>query len=177
MRVVIDTNILLLLHFSDVRAPINPKTGAPLDHAQERVESLIQQLSKERAKVLVPSPVLSEFLVHGGDRTDEYVRLFQQPPFQIAQFAARAAIECANAIRRFGMKGSARGAGWRHKVKFDRQIVSIAVAEGADRIYSDDSDILQYGKQVGLSVVTSFDLEIAPELRQCKLDLKPAESD
>ena len=41
-------------------------------------------------------------------------------------------------------------------------------------IYSDDTDIFSYGKQVGIKVIRSYELEVAPEDRQHELDLEAA---
>lgn len=171
MAVLFDTSILLLAIFPDAKPPIDPATEQPVEHAKQRVEYLIRKLSKERSKVVIPTPVLTEMLIHAGKATNEYVQSMQQTPFRIAPFDTRAAIECSDALHRFGMKG--KGAGNpRAKVKFDRQIVAIAQVERVETIYSDDGDIYTYGGQVGIKVVRSYELEMDPEDRQHKLPLE-----
>jgi len=139
-----------------------------LEHAEQRVKYLIKKLSKAKAKVIIPAPVLSEILVHAGDATDDYVQILQQSPFRIAPFDTRAAIECADAIAKFGLKGKDKDH-TRAKVKFDRQIVAIAKVEQVETIYSDDAHIDTIAKQVDLKVVRSFELELDPDDRQYKL--------
>lgn len=166
--VLFDTSVLLLAIHPTALPPVDPATGAPLTHAKQRVDYLIAKLSKARAKVIVPTPTLSEVLVHAGAAANDYVAALQQNPFQIASFGTRAAIECADSVRTYGLKtkGSTRA-----KVKFDRQIVAIAKAEGVDTIYSDDVDIYKYGKQAGITVIRSYELERDPATAQHTLNL------
>ena len=56
--VVFDASMLLLILEENVRSSI-PK-------AKERVEYLIDTLSKAGEKIIIPTPALSECLVHAG---------------------------------------------------------------------------------------------------------------
>lgn len=176
MTVLFDTSILLLAIFPDVKPPIDPATGNQLEHAKQRIECLIRGLSRARTKIVIPTPVLTEILSGAGTAAGDYVRVLQQSPFRIVAFDTRASIECADAIRRFGLKGKG-AANPRAKVKFDRQIVAVAQVERVEMIYSDDEDIFKYGVQAGIRVIRSYELELPPEERQHKLDLEPIEDD
>ena len=177
MTVLFDTSTLLLALQPDAKAPLDPATEEPLEHAKQRVEYLIKKLSKARARVIIPAPVLSEVLVHAGDAANDYILILQQSPFRVAPFDTRAAIECADSIAKFGLKSKGRE-NTRAKVKFDRQIVAIAKVEQVDTIFSDDQHIYAIAKHSGLKVVRSFELELDPDDRQGKLALEDvAESD
>jgi len=176
MTVLFDSNVLLLAMHPEAPPPIDPTTQQPLEHAKQRVDYLIRKLSKVHKKVVIPSPVLAEILVHAGKSTNEYVQNFQQSPFRIVPFDTRAAIECAEAIHRHGIKGKGKE-NPRAKIKFDRQIIAIAQVERVEAIYSDDGDIFKYGAQAGIKVIRSYELELDPEDRQHTLNLQPAESD
>ncbi|MFA6311451.1 MAG: PIN domain-containing protein [Sterolibacterium sp.] len=176
MTVLFDTSILLLAMHPDAAPPIDPATKQAVEHAKQRVDYLIRKLSNARKKVVIPAPVLSEILVHAGKSTNEYVQNFQQSPFRIVPFDTRAAIECADAIHRHGIKGKGKE-NPRAKIKFDRQIIAIAQVERVGAIYSDDGDIFKYGAQAGIKVIRSYELEVDPEDRQHQLNLEPAESD
>lgn len=169
--VVFDTSVLLLAIHPDASPPSDPETQQPLEHAKQRIDYLIRKLHKARTKVVIPSPALSELLVHAGTAVNDYVQKLQQTPFSVVPFDTRAAIECAQTIRKYGIKGKGQN-NPRAKIKFDRQIVAIAQVAGADTIYSDDADIYSYGKQAGIKVVRSHELELDPEDRQHKLDLE-----
>lgn len=173
MAVVFDSSTLLLVLQPTATPPIDPSTGKPVEHAVERVEHLIRQLSKTKAKVLIPTPVLSEVLVHAGAASTQYLTLLNQPPFRVIPFDTRAAINCAEAIRNFKLKGQPGSA--RNKLKFDRQIVSMAQVENVDALYSDDADVFRFGQQVGVKVVRTYELPRDPDAAQGKLDLDDPE--
>lgn len=176
MTVLFDTSTLLLALQPDAKPPRDPDTEQPLEHAKQRVEYLIKKLSKAKTRVIIPAPVLSEVLVHAGDAANDYILILQQSPFRVAPFDTRAAIECADAIAKFGLKAKGKE-NTRAKVKFDRQIVAIAKVEQVETIYSDDQHIYTIAKHAGLRVVRSFELELDPDDRQGKLALENAEDD
>lgn len=165
MTVLFDTSTLLLALQPDASPPLDPDTNLPLEHAKQRVDFLIKTLSKNKTKVVIPAPVLAEVLVHAGDAANDYVQILQTSPFRVAPFDTRAAIECADAISRFGLKAKGKE-NTRAKVKFDRQIVAIAKVEQVETIYSDDGHIETIAKQFGLKVIRTFELERDPADRQ-----------
>jgi predicted nucleic acid-binding protein len=169
--VVFDTSILVLAVNPEAKPPKNPNTDSPLEHARQRVDYLIRTLSKKKASVVIPSPVLCELLIHAGVAINDYVEKLRRAPFFIAPFDTRAAIECAQALRKHGMSGKGQD-NPRAKIKFDRQIVAIAKLANAETIYSDDSDIFKYGIQANIRVVRSFDLDLDPDDRQYDLDFE-----
>ena len=65
--VVFDASILLLILEENIRSSI-PK-------AKERVEYLIDTLSKAGEKIIIPTPALSECLVHAGPAGPEWVNI------------------------------------------------------------------------------------------------------
>ena len=170
MAVLFDTSILALLLQPDARPPIDPTTKYPVEHARQRVDYLVREISRARDKVIIPTPVLTEILYYAGNAMDEVLTKLQQSPFMLAPFGARAAVECADAMRRLGHKGKGKN-NPQAKVKFDRQIVAIAVVESASVIYSDDDDIFGYGNLAGIKVVRSYDLDLDPADRQGNLPL------
>lgn len=171
--VVFDTSVLLLVIHPGAAPPADPETKKPLTFPKQRVDYLIRKLQKTRSKVIIPAPALSELLVHAGSAVNDYVTKLNHTPFIVVPFDTRAAIECAEAIRKLGLKGKGQGNS-RAKVKFDRQIVAIAQVARAETIYSDDSDIYKYAQKAGIKVVRSYELEMDPDDRQCKLDLDTA---
>lgn len=135
--VVFDTSVLLLVLEPTASAPIDPATSLPLTHAAERIDYLIKGLSRARNTVLIPTPVLAEVLSKAGLAGPQYVQLLQRAPFKIAPFDTRAAIECAAGLaHHFNLKKSAKlpdmgVPGARAKLKFDQQVVAIALANSA----------------------------------------------
>ena len=167
--VVFDTAVLLLV--------MDPRAKSDVDQATGRVEHLIETLATDMEKIVIPTPVLSEILVHAGAAMQGYLdTLNGSAAFRIVPFDQKAAIECALAIKdsldRGGIRAdSADPRVTRNKVKFDRQIVAIARAEGAHTIYTDDADVVGYARQAGLKACRPAELELPPEDPQQSLDL------
>lgn len=175
--VVFDSAFLLLVLDKRAKAPSDPTTGEPVAKATERVEYLIKTLSADKEKIIIPTPVLSEVLVHAGSATEKYLEVLNnQATFRIAPFDQKAAIEAAVAMRDALHRGghridAANPDATKTKIKFDRQIVAIAKAEGAHTIYSDDEDVFNYGQRAGLKVIRTSELDLPPEDPQMKMDL------
>ena len=170
--VVLDASVLLLLLRPEAGVPIDPATGEPVPMARERIDYLIQCLEKARAKIIIPTPALSEVLVRAGTAGPRILEHVQKSAIlRIAPFDTLAAIEVAAMTRRALDKGDKRGSGtgpWA-KIKYDRQIVAIAKVEGASTIYSDDDNIKLYGRELGVQVVGISDLDLPPSAAQAEL--------
>lgn len=172
--VVLDATTLLYLLDPNAKAPTDPETGQAVTDVKERVEHLVSTLEKERQRVVVPTPVLSELLVRAGTAGPEYLEtLNRSARFLIADFDQRAAVEVAAATREAIDSGDKRGgsAGPWAKIKFDRQIIAIAKVAGATTIYSDDADIARFAKGAGIAVVRIQDLPLPPQDAQMTLSL------
>jgi predicted nucleic acid-binding protein len=152
--VVFDASILLLVLDENARA------SGP--HARARVEYLIETLSKTGEKIIIPTPALSECLVHAGRAGAAYLDIIsQQNCFRVASFDQRAAVEAA--VRTHDALRQGHSSGSRTKVKFDRQIVAIAVVEGATAVYSDDADVIAYAREAGMEGYRLADLQLPPQ--------------
>ncbi|MCX5935268.1 MAG: hypothetical protein NTU99_10920, partial [Pseudanabaena sp. LacPavin_0818_WC45_MAG_42_6] len=153
----------------------DPQTKQAIPFFRERVDFLIKSLSESRTKILIPTPALSEVLVHAGPAMAIYMdKINKASAFRIAPFDARAAINVALMTRIAINEGGKRGglaAPWA-KIKYDRQIVAIAQTEGASIIYSDDGDIYSIAGNVGIKVVKLAECPIPPELAQPSLPLE-----
>jgi predicted nucleic acid-binding protein len=175
--VVFDSSVLLLVLDPNAKPPRDPATGQPLDKAAERIEYLIENLTADKEKIVIPTPVLSEVLVHAGEAMHPYLdTMNEQSAFRIAPFDQKAAIEAAlatnDAIRRGGQRvDAANPDATKTKIKFDRQIVAIAKAEGAHAVYSDDADVHGYARNSGLDAYRTADLDLPPEDPQRYLDV------
>jgi hypothetical protein len=132
---VFDATSMLLLTDDLALAPpqaLSTHNTVPLEDPRDRLKFLLETLDDERTDVVVPTPVLTELL--SSARTDVGATLSVLnglARIRIEGFGQRAAIECAEMLRRTG-----RGAGPKSKVKFDHQIVAIAKVIGADTVYS-----------------------------------------
>ncbi len=148
-------------HF--VMLALRPAIPASVDHAKERVLSLLYDLQMANEKILVPTPALTEFLVHAEEAGPRYLDELQKSSrFKIAAYGVRAAVEVAAAIESAVTKKDKRN-GTRDtwaKVNFDRQIAGIAKVEGCHTIYTDDKGITHFAESLGLKVVALADLKL-----------------
>ena len=97
-----------LIHVFEANAPAvtDPSTGEPIPDAMKRVELLIQTLSEAKEKVVIPTPALSEILVHAEQAVSGYLDiLHKSSSFRIVPFDERAAIELAAITRDAFNKG------------------------------------------------------------------------
>jgi PIN domain len=179
MVVIDSTNLLLLLRPG---TPV-PKgaDGAPITRAQDRIQYLVHRLSKDKSKIIIPTPALSEALVAAGPEASQKIveDLQNYAVFAIEPFDTRAALEAAAMLRTAMANGNKRGnskAPWQ-KVKVDRQIVAIAKVHGATEIYSDDGDVATLGSLAKINVIRLSDLPLPPEKAQLSLELEQAAPD
>lgn len=165
MIVALDASVLIFFLEKDAKAPIDAKTGRPLDHCYERVNHLITELAAKSAKIVIPTPALAEVMVIAGEAAPEWLNAIgKSRHFVIVDFDVRAAIEHAAQISA-APRPFAQG---KQKAKFDYQIIAIARVAGAEAIYSFDRDI-EKNAGSGLKVYGGFDLPLPPEEAQKRL--------
>lgn len=165
MNVVLDTTILTLFLKPNIVPPNNPQTGKPVDRAAERIEYLLEELQKAGARVLIPTPVLAEFLVIADESGPDYLNVIaEQNFFEIAVFDALSAVEAGAAQRKALLAGNQKLdlAGSRQCVKADRQIVAVAKTRKVDAVYTADSDIQKIGKDAGVRVIMLWEIALPP---------------
>lgn len=175
--IAVDNNFLTLMLHPSARPPLDPSTGMPVSRLDERIELLIEELDEARETIIIPTPVLAEFLMLAGKDGPKYLtEINKRSLFRVEPFDERAAIELAavelsirrkTADKRDGAQGT-----WA-KIKFDRQIVTIAKVNGAGKIYSDDEGVEKFARRCGISVVKTWELPL-PQGTQDSFDFQGA---
>jgi hypothetical protein len=170
--VVFDASILLFVLDENVKSSV--------PRAKERVEYLIDSLSKTGERIVIPTPALSECLVHAGPAGPEYLNIIgRQSCFRIASFDERAAVEAAIRTYHARQRGQSKGGSpdaAKANIKFDRMIVAIATVESATAVYSDDGDAISYTREAQMEAYRLSDLPEPPEDPQKALPFeKPAD--
>jgi predicted nucleic acid-binding protein len=164
----IDNTFLTLLLNPVAEARPNPATGKPVSHCRQRIEALVDDLSRQNGTLLVPALTLAEALC-ASDAIESYFNDLQQySAIEVAPFDARAAYELGRIIRTAnanGDKRSGQAGHWQH-VKMDRAIVAIAVSRSATVFYSDDNRQIAFANFAGLIVKSTWDLDLPPEHAQ-----------
>lgn len=162
--VVFDTSILALAFDEDANPPTDPATNELLTDCQVRIDYLIKSLSKTKTRVLIPTPVMAEYLVRAGlDKDKRLSELTSSRVFVVAAFDIRAAVECAGMedadyLRLRAIPESET----KTKVKFDRQIIATAIARGASAIYTGDIKLAARAKRNNIEVVMTWELPLPP---------------
>lgn len=161
-----DAGFLLLMLDPSAKAPQDPATRVPVSSAKERIELLLKTLGENKRRIIVPTPALCELLGGAGNAMNDFLKILNNSArFRIADFDQRAAIDLAVLTQDAIRSGDKRGGSvnpWQ-KVKFDRQIVAIAKREGARTIYTTDTDLGRFGREVRLEVFGVHDLPLPPQ--------------
>ena len=173
---VFDATALLYFLEPDAKPPLDPTTDMPVTDAGKRISFLIRTLEDRHGAIIIPTPVLSEVLVHAGEAGSQYLNILSTTRcFRIEPFDQRAAVELAAMTRDAISAGDLRAGtdATRAKLKFDRQIIAIARTQGQTIIYSDDKDIAKLAEALELEVVPVHALPLPPEDLQGALALEP----
>ena len=161
--VIFDTSVLVLALDPDAKPPIDRGTGKPLTKAKERVNFLIATLSKAETTILIPTPVLGEYLVKAGRNKQDFIdKFFASKNFDVASFDTKAAIEIAFLIDPDLLKKELDDKTTKAKLKFDRQIVAIGKAQRVARIYTGDEGLKDCAVKNGIAVTLTWELPEPP---------------
>lgn len=178
MRVAIDTNILVrLISTREDQRLVDPRSGEEIDRTAERAAALVMSLEERRATLIIPSPVLAEFLVGvEPEQMQTYIDAVQSVRcIEVAPFDDRAAIECALLVDELERRQLSGEQETKAKVRFDRQIIAIAKVAGAHQLYSHDRNLLAKARAAGLNVRTLADVPVPPSQGDLLRDQASAE--
>ena len=143
-----------------------PSAPCETERAKDRIDYLIGSLQGSGERIVIPSPALAELLIGvGHSRSQILHELTHSPKFLIAPFDTMAALELAllaDAVRKQAGKKKGDSGGTWAKVKFDWQIVTIAKAQNASTIYSEDPEIKKLAVFVGITVKSVANLPLPP---------------
>src|SRR5260370_567723 len=171
--VVFDATTLMLLLRQNAGRPVD-SAGNPVPDVQERLSHLVQRLEARRTRIIIPTPTLSEVLVHAGTAGPEIVEtLTRSTVFKVEPFDTRAAVEVA-LMTRAAIDRSDKKAGltatWA-KVKYDRQIVAIAKVFSVTMIYTDDADVRVLAAAENIPTCSTGELPLPPPKTQIEMHL------
>jgi hypothetical protein len=165
--IALDTTSLSLLFIPGATVSRVGST-VPIKLAKERLNALVEKIASTNDQILIPTPVLSELMVKiTPDQINELlVQLHGSVWFRVESFDAAAAVELgirtAKAIAEGDKREGLADAPWT-KIKFDRQIVAIAVMAQASEIISDDPHLKAIGDRWGIKVTSIEELPIPSE--------------
>lgn len=160
--IAIDTNVLIAWSSPGIDSLV-----------RAAVEEMFRTIVKERSKIIIPAPVMAEYLVKSGSATEAYLaRIERSRSVVVAPFDRKAAYECALIERQARAAGDKRhGVTAPYQtVKVDRQIVAIARVANARTLVSDDEDLRRVAQSTGLAVMSLKELPVPEEARQMVIE-------
>ena len=165
MRILIDANILIAL-ISDKNIRLySLKDSQVVSNTLARARALLDVLGQDNnLKIIIPAPVLAEYLVKVEKENYQKVLDFVSlnPKLQVVNFDKLAAIECADLAKLdspFNVKDINET---KAKLVVDRQIVAIAKAHSVDEVWTHDQGLAKRLLQVSIVVKSLEDIECAP---------------
>lgn len=160
--IAFDNTVLSLMVFPDAEQH-HGREAVLVEYARERVLELVRRIDGERERIVVPAPALAELLVtEDADVQDILTTLHGSAFIRVEGFDERAAVELAMRLRDARRAGDQREGVpiTKTEMKFDRQIVAIALVNGASVLYSDDTGVARFAAGCGLAVKRVADLPI-----------------
>lgn len=160
MRLLVDNNILIQILAPNLTGLTHPENKQVLDRVDERAQAFVAEAERKKALVLIPTPVLSEFLI-GVETTkfQEYLDILNGSAcFEVVDFNTAAAVECAQLPDKKELAQISPGQ-VASKLVYDRQIVGIALAAMADEVWSHDESLRKIAISKGLAVKSLADVE------------------
>lgn len=163
MRLLLDNNILIQLLAPNATGLRDPETDQELSNLEGRAAELIALAERVNAVLLIPTPVLSEFLIGvAPELFQQYLDVINGSAcFELVDFDAAAAVECAllPSRKELAQLSPDQAAS---KLKYDRQIVSIALACMADELWSHDKSLRTLAQNKRLVVKSLADIKPSP---------------
>jgi len=162
MPVALDTNYLVAwLQPKSLTVPNDPSTDLPITKFEARIDYMIQSLTNSGTKIIIPTPVLAEFLEGAGNAGPAMLAMMSQnKSIRIAEFGKRAAIETAALASKRRLSGRRLESGPRQKTKVDTQILAIALVERAECLYTNDQGLRNLCREVDLTTIDYYELPL-----------------
>lgn len=110
----------------------------------ERTVNFLHWLENERQKIIVPAPVLGEFLMNIPQDQHDRITEEIQSRFMVLPYDAAAAAMFARIWQINKNNGMPSGESSREKMKIDSEIVAIAVINKAAIMYSEDPGLQKF---------------------------------
>jgi predicted nucleic acid-binding protein len=125
---------------------------------RQKVRALGDLLARQKATIIIPTPVIAEVLVATGQDGALRLEMLQKKlAFRVVSFDQRAAFETASmmrAARDAGDKRAGRGKdeSWQ-QVKFDWQIIATSKVNQADVVYTNDEKFHKFSNEQGMKSI------------------------
>ncbi|HEI6804883.1 TPA: VapC toxin family PIN domain ribonuclease [Yersinia enterocolitica] len=178
-KIIVDTNILICLmkkHTLSVNL-LGEDGFTKIDNLELRSKALLDHIERNGGTIAIPTPVLAEYLLGIDGERNKHAHVEQilsMNCFEIIPFEELAAVECSllpsfQEFKQFSKQINSNQTA--NKIRFDRQIISIAKANGITEIWSSDGEVIKKGKEVGIEVKSISEIQPIPLSDQFALNL------
>ena len=153
---VFDSTTIMFLVQPNAKPPNDPATGEPLANVSQRIERLIRDIESKSQTIVIPTPALAEVLVIAKGQIDEWISMLQQSRhFQIVDFDIDAVKKLVHVTQKIhdNRMFESQSPFTKAQLKYDRQILAVALAENESTIYSDDQGIKQMERYFDIEVI------------------------
>lgn len=159
MRLLVDNNILIQILAPNKMGLTHPEKKVVLDRIDERAQAFVAEAERKNALILIPTPVLPEFLIGVEvSKYQEYLDVLNGSAcFEVVDFDTAGAIECADLPDKKELAQISPDQ-YAKKLTYDRQIVGIALATMADEVWSHDDSLRKIASSKGLVVKSLADI-------------------
>ena len=158
---VFDATTLMFLVQPNAKPPSDPATGEPLANVSQRIEYLIRDMESKSQPIIIPTPALAEVLVIARGNIEEWISILQQSRhFHIAGFDIDAVKKLVHVTQKIHENRvfESQSPFTKAQLKYDRQIVAVALAQNESTIYSDDQGIKQMERYFDIEVIQTHTL-------------------
>ena len=143
----------------------------------EKLEHLQDMLSAKNVMVVIPAPVIAEYLAYHSEAELESV--LDSPHVMVLPFdqcAAEMAAEIEKKLKSNGVvKALSSPLNSKQVAKIDRQVLAICMTNGVSSLITDDKGLLSMCNCLGFSAQSFRTLALPEERKQMKLGLAQAE--
>lgn len=151
---------------------------AAVDDVELRSQALLDHIESSGGTLVLPAPVLAEYLlgIEGEKNKQKHTQLIlSMSCFEILPFDELAAIECSlllspNEFKQF-IKSEINSNATANKIRYDRQIISIAKANNIDEIWSGDKEVSSKSAEFGIEIKSLLDIQPMALSEQITLNL------
>ncbi|WP_243077716.1 type II toxin-antitoxin system VapC family toxin [Pantoea sp. MQR6] len=178
-KIIVDTNILICLMKKNSSSTnlLGEDGFTTIDNLELRAKALLEHIERNGGTIIIPTPVLAEYLLGIDGEKNKHAHIAEISSmncFEIIPFEELAAIECSllpslQEFKQFAKQIDSNQTA--NKIRFDRQILSIAKANGITEIWSCDGEVIKKGKEVGIEVKSIAEMHPIPLSDQFALNL------
>lgn len=155
--IIFDNNALVYLY----------RPAEDQSELSKKMKFVFSQLKEQKKSFGVPAPVLGEFLIGTKDakQRQEFLAFFSAKSriYELLSFDLKSAILSAVISDKLNSSSHEdKSSVARQIIKVDRQILAIAMSNNAEKIITNDKNLINSARELDLEAIPINDIEIPP---------------